>query len=167
MFPVLETIQTFVAPVVMISANGLLCLAFCNRLSALVGRSRTMNQERFELTMRLAALREPENHAAEAGQLRQRIDILDDLNRQLFSRAWWLRGAVVGLLVSVLCMLVCSLALGLAAARPMIAWLALVFFVAGALAMMAGVVMAIMEIRGVLDPLMFEHEGVEQPPEET
>ena len=48
MHEALQTIQSFVAPVVMISANGLLCLAFYNRMAAVIHRTREINRERFE-----------------------------------------------------------------------------------------------------------------------
>ena len=56
MLGTLQTIQSFVAPVVMISANGLLCLAFFNRMAAVVHRVREINRERFELAARLAVI---------------------------------------------------------------------------------------------------------------
>jgi hypothetical protein len=163
MFPALETIQTFVAPVVMISANGLLCLAFYNRLSAILNRSRTINKERFDLVLRLAAMEEESWRSAEAGHVRHRIEILDELGHQLFARARLIRQTLIFLLVSVLCMLGCSLALGLAPLAAGPAVVALSLFVAGAVAMMFGVVTAIVELRVTLEPLLFEHERMEQP----
>jgi hypothetical protein len=161
MFSAIETIQTFVAPVVMISANGLLCLAFYNRMNSIVSRSRTINKERFDLAMRLAGLkRQPECH--ECQHLAKRIEILDELGHRLYDRARLIQGTLISLLVSVVFMIACSLGLGLSPLGSTLGWAALVFFVAGALAMMIGVLLAAQELRVALDPLLFEHEELER-----
>lgn len=156
MFPV-ETVQTFVAPVVMISANGLLALAFYNRFSAVVNRSRTINKERFELLTRLAGI-ERQADQPEREHIERRREVLDGLAHQLFQRARLVRATLVCLLISVLLMLACSLALGLSPLGAALGWAALGLFVAGALAMACGVVLAIGELRVSLEPLLWEHE---------
>ena len=161
MIPAQETIQSFVAPVVMISANGLLCLTFYNRLSATVGRSRELNKERFDLVVRLSAVEMEPNDPAEATYLAHRIRILDEVGHQLFARARLVRETLLCILVSILSMLGCSLALGLAPLVSGLGWVALSLFVAGALAMMVGIFTAILELRMALDPLSFEHEQME------
>ena len=45
-----------VTPVVVISATALLCLAFYNRLAAIVGRLRSVQRERLEQQERLATM---------------------------------------------------------------------------------------------------------------
>ena len=160
MVPV-ETVQTFVAPVVMISANGLLALAFYNRLAAVVGRSRAINKERFELVTRLARLERRADHP-EPAHLKRRIEVLDELGHELFERAHLVCGTLICLLVSVLFMLACSLALGLSPLGSAVGWAAMGFFVAGALAMATGLVLAIRELRVSLEPLLWEHERIEQ-----
>jgi hypothetical protein len=162
--PHLETIQSFVAPVVMISANGLLCLAFYNRMSALANRSRTMNKERFELVAQLSALQSKGVTGLEPEHLELRIATLDELGHQLYGRARWIRRTLMGLLISVLCMLACSLCLGLATLAEGIAMIAPWLFVAGIIAMMAGVLAAIEELRQSLRPLLFEHEQIDDLP---
>jgi hypothetical protein len=164
MCPALETIQSFVAPVVMISANGLLCLAFYNRLSAVVNRSRTINKERFDLVLRLSAMPPQTTGLPEAAHLKWRIEVLDEIGHQLFDRARMLRSTLICLLLSVLSMLLCSLALGLAQLATGVAWAALTFFVVGALVMMLGVLTAIRELRITLEPLLLEHQHIEQAP---
>ncbi len=160
MFRVIETIQWFVAPVVMISANGLLCLAFYNRLSSIVNRSRAINKERFELGVRHSALAATPG-CPEALHIVRRIQILDELGHQLYDRARLMRATLISLLVSVVFMLACSLALGLSPLGASLGWAALGLFVAGSLAMMYGVLLAAQELRISLDPLLFEHEGME------
>ena len=51
-----EVIHTLVAPVVMISARGLICLALYNRLAVVGGRLRAYSREHFETQTRLAGM---------------------------------------------------------------------------------------------------------------
>ncbi len=164
MLTALETIQSSVAPVVMISANGLLCLAFYNRLSALMNRSRTVNKERFDLATRTAMLAKLEPQNAEIAHLRRRINILDEIGHRLMDRIWWVRGTLMCLLLSVLCMLACSLALGLlglSSVGERFAWFAVGCFLTGAMVMILGIFMAMVDLRATLDALIFEHQEME------
>jgi hypothetical protein len=164
MLPYLETIQSFVAPVVMVSANGLLCLAFYNRLSALANRSRAMNKERFDLVAELSALQAKSAMGLEPEHLELRIATLDEIGHQLFERARWIRRTLMSLLVSVLCMLACSLCLGLASLVEAIGVIAPWLFVAGIISMIVGILAAIEELRRSLQPLLFEHEQIDDLP---
>lgn len=166
MFPALETIQSFVAPVVVISANGLLCLAFYNRMASVISRLRTINKERFDLHARLSTLTDDDPDSAHPGYLKHRVEILDELGHQLFDRVRVIRDSLIFLLVTVLCMLGCSLALGLAPAFPQMGSVALVLFVSGVVIMILGVARAIQELRMTLSTLLFEHDMLEKLPEE-
>ena len=161
MLPALETIQSSVAPVVMISANGLLCLTFYNRLSAFMNRSRTINKERFDLATRAAMLAKQEPQDVEIVHLRHRVKILDEVGHRIMDQIWWVRGMLLCLLLSVLCMLACSLALGLSAVGAEFAWLAVGLFLAGAVLMILGILMAIVDLRFAMDALIFEHQEME------
>jgi hypothetical protein len=164
MQPPFEIIQSSVGPVVMISANGLLCLAFYNRLSALANRYRTMNKERFDLVARLSGLKIKGAEGLEPEHLDLRIATLDEVGHQLFDRARWIRCTLMSLLVSVFCMLSCSLCLGISWIAPSVAALAPWLFVAGTIAMMCGIAAAIEELRRSLQPLLFEHEQIDDLP---
>lgn len=166
MFPALETVQSFVAPVVVISANGLLCLAFYNRMTSVITRLRTINKERFDLHARLLAMAADTPDSSHASHLRHRVEILDSLGHQLFERVRVIRDSLIFLLVAVLCMLSCSLALGLAPALPRMGSVALALFVSGVVIMILGVARAIQELRMTLSTLVFEHEMLEKLPAE-
>lgn len=157
----LPTIQQLVAPVAVISANGLLCLALYNRLAAVVSRSRTLNKERFELSIRRSALK-PEEAGVEVAHLEHRIHTLDELGHQLYERLHYIRDALIYLLLAVLAMLGCSLAIGLAAIAGPFGGVALGLFAIGIVVMMLGVAKAIQELRVALSPLLFEHEMIER-----
>ena len=70
----------------------------------------------------------------------------------------------MGLLISVLCMLACSLCLGLAPLAESLPKIAPWLFVAGIISMMVGVLAAIEELRQSLRPLLFEHEQIDDLP---
>jgi hypothetical protein len=162
----LQTIQTFVAPVVVISANGLLCLAFYNRLTAVVSRMRTINKERFDLSTRLSARSDQSPDAMAAAHLRRRVEVLDELGHELLGRVRLVRDSLVYLLAAVLCMLASSLALGLTPLHPAFGSIALALFVVGIAVMMVGVLKSIQELRTALITLQFEHEMLEKTPED-
>jgi Protein of unknown function (DUF2721) len=161
MFPALQIIQTFVAPVVVISANGLLCLALYNRLAAVISRTRTINKERFDLFARLSSMVDREDRAAEATHLKRRLHVLDELGHQLFRRGRMIRDALILLLVAVECMIACSLSLGLGPLWPFFDGVALMFFIVGMVVMIAGIFKAIQELWIALEPVRYEHDMME------
>jgi hypothetical protein len=158
-----QTIQLLVAPVVMVSACGLLCLALYNRLAAVVGRLRAMAKEEVDTLARLSlAGAEPGKKTPER-RLRARVTTLEEQVDHVMSRARLIRAALTCLLSAVLCMLVCSLALGLSVVARAFATVALGAFFAGVLVMIAGVILALGELRIALVPAALEHEAVEPP----
>jgi hypothetical protein len=157
-------IQMLVAPVVLISACGLLCLALYNRLAAIVSRARAFNKERVEVLTHLSTLSLEEQTGPQAGQLRRRAITLEKQMPHILKRGRLVRNALISLLFSVLCMLGCSLALGLWKALDWAAWLAVGFFFLGIAAMMAAVLLAIWELLRALDPVAVEHSAMDQPP---
>jgi hypothetical protein len=160
-----QTIQLLVAPVVMISANGLICLALYNRLAAIVGRARMFHKERFDALTRLTALPLEQQSDPPAVQLRRRATALEDQGGRILRRARLVRTALIWLLAAVVCMLVCSLTLGLSTVVAECITPALVVFCAGVGSMMVAMVLAIMELAGALEPVTaegFTLENVEQ-----
>ena len=148
----------------MVSANALLCLVFYNRLSAVVNRSRAINKERFDLLTHQAVLTATEKQSQHSVYIRRRMEVLDHVGAQLLERAQWVRRVLYCLLLAVLCMLACSLTLGLVSGDSFFARLAMGFFVTGTLVMMAGGTLAIWELHLALEPLMFETECIDLAP---
>lgn len=153
---VLRTIQLLVAPVVMISACGLLSLALYNRLVAIVSRARVFNKESFEETAKLAAAEGELAGNPALAQLRRRVAIVDEQATQILRRARLVRDALMCLLAAILCMLLCSLALGLSLLRAWFAGVALSLFALGILITAAGVVLCLAEVRHALDQAELE-----------
>lgn len=158
-----QTIQLLVAPVVMVSACGLLCLALYNRLAAVVGRLRAMAKEEVDTLARLSLSGAEPGKKTPERRLRARVMTLEEQVEHVMSRARLIRAALVCLLSAVLCMLVCSLALGLSVLAHFFATVALVAFFVGVLVMVGGVVLALGELRIALVPAALEHEAVEPP----
>ena len=103
----LALLQLILAPVVMISACGLLCLALYNRLASIVSRARAFHHERFEVQMRLTRLAGDPAQADAAAQLGDRLGLLEYQVGQILARAARVRNALTCLLATVLCMLGC------------------------------------------------------------
>jgi hypothetical protein len=156
-----QIIQLLVAPVIVISANGLLCLALYNRLAGIVGRSRTLNKERFDLSSQLPAVDQASLQTPEAKHLTRRMSTIDELGHRLFEHARLVRHALICLLATVQCMICSSLFLGLSVRWTSVEWVAVVFFVAGLGVMFLGILFAMRELGDVLDPLQYEHRQIE------
>lgn len=159
---VLQTIQLLVAPVVMISACGLLCLALYNRLAAIVARARAFHKERFDAQARLAAAPESEENDPAAQHLRRRVELLDNQTDQILARAALVRNSVILLLATVICMLTCSLALGLSLLAGFFAGVALTFFLIGVATAIVAMALAITELRRALDPVLLESSIIDE-----
>lgn len=163
MFDALSVVKALVAPVIMISACGLLCLALYNRLAAIVGRARAFHKERFD-TLHKASELGPEQAETKA-RLLHRAQTLADQGGQILRRATLIRNGLMCLLACVALMICCSLCLGLASISSSAQALALIAFVSGTLSMLGGIVYALIELTHALDPVVFEMSRLE--PEDT
>jgi hypothetical protein len=158
MFKPLDVFQLFVAPVILISAGGLICLALYNRLALIVGRARHFHKERFDAA---GASRAAAAGSAEAGRLAERIALLDRQSREVRGRAELIRDSLMALMVMILCMLACSLALGATLWWGAAIYAATGLFVLGVFAMMRSIVLAMIELRRSLGPVTMEASAVE------
>lgn len=137
-----------VVPVVIISACGLLSLAFYGRLAALVSRLRSFQRE---------MLREQEEWAKESpGDHQQLLEVSRTQTLQVTERARLIRRALLFFLAAVAVLIVCSLTLVASWFFPPAAFLAAVFFVVGLLSMLGGVISASMELRESLEQVELE-----------
>ena len=143
-----SVISVSVVPVVIISACGLLSLAFYGRLAALVSRLRTLQRE---------MLREQEQWAKEGpGDRQQLLEVLRTQTLQITERARLIRRALQFFLTAVAILIVCSLTLVASWFFPPAAVLAAVLFVAGLLSMLGGVISAMLELRESLEQVELE-----------
>ena len=141
-------ISVSVVPVVIISACGLLSLAFYGRLAALVARLRTFQRE---------MLREQEKWAKEGtGDHQQLLEVLRTQTLQVTQRARLIRRALQFFLSAVAILIVCSLTLVTSWFFPPAAFIAAVFFVFGLVSMLGGVISAMLELRESLEQVELE-----------
>ena len=149
-----SVLSASVVPVVIISACGLLSLAFYGRLAAVVSRLRGFQREMLE---------EQEKMQRE-GQLDHSplLEMLKTQTLHVTRRARLIRMALLFFLVAVALLIVCSLTLVLSWFVREAAFFAGVFFVLGLLSMLAGVISAMMELRGALQPVELEARFVSE-----
>jgi hypothetical protein len=147
-------ISAAVVPVVMISACGLLTLALYNRLSSIVTRLRTLLRERAE-GHDVADLAPAEAGAAreDTTDRRRLHEMLDRAAHHVLRRARLVRAALAYLLGAMMCLALCSLTGGVGTVWQGAAYVALAFFVAGLLA-------ALLELRLALRPVEIESRVV-------
>lgn len=151
-----ETMRDLLAPVAMISANGLMCLALYNRLTAVITRLRMFDKERFDVHSSLVEYKENRQRLKVSDPLLVRLADLEHQCRLISRRARWLRDALLMMLAGVIGMLSSSLAIGLSHVWPELSSLGLVIFVTGIVCMMVGTLFAIRELAVSLDPLHAE-----------
>lgn len=141
-------ISMSVVPVVIISACGLLALAFYGRLAAVVSRLRGFQREMLVEQEKLAL-------TGELGEARL-LELLRTQTHQVTRRARLIRLALIYFLLAVALLIVCSLMLVASWFVHQAAFIAAVFFVLGLLSMLGGILAAMMELRGALQPVELE-----------
>jgi hypothetical protein len=152
-------IAASILPVVVISATGLLCLAFYNRLAAIVSRLRLFQRERLaqqELRDKALAAKEPE-HVVRHERI---IELLAEQTADVMKRARLIRSTLVLCLMAIACLLVCSLLCGATVLWPALMYAAVVTFGIGLLLLLAGVSCATIEALMSLEPIALESEVV-------
>ncbi len=157
-----EAIRDLVAPVAMLSADGLICLALYNRLAAIMTRLRMFHKEQFEMHARLVdacatsqGLRISDPRVLRLGNLQEQCELI-------VRRARWLRNAVLTILLGIVGILASSLLLGLAYFWPWLSSVGMGSFVIGVTLTMAGIAQAMVELVTALAPLGLEHHAIDQ-----
>jgi Protein of unknown function (DUF2721) len=141
-------ISMSVVPVVIISACGLLSLAFYGRLAAVVSRLRGFQREMLEEQQKLAR-----TGGVEEARL---LELLRVQTRQVTRRARLIRNALMFFMLAVAVLILCSLCLVASWFLHQVAFAAAALFVVGLLAMLGGIISAMVELRGALGPVELE-----------
>jgi hypothetical protein len=152
-----ESIRELALPVVMISANGLICLALYNRLAAITSRFRAICREQFDVETRLLEMEDGSPRDL-VQQYKDRLLLLTRQRRSARARARQIRDALLLLLLAVIVMFATSLLLGLSQELALSPVVPLGAFVAGVGLMIAGVGLAIRELYLFLE-VMEPEEG--------
>ncbi len=154
-----KIVMASVAPIVVISASGLLCLAFYNRLAAIVSRLRSVQRERLhEVNMYRAAEAKGDRAATESH--RQLLDNLAHQTRGIIGRAHLIRATLMFLLLTIGLFVLTSLLNGLAIFLPGVAIAAFVTFGAGMFSLLGAVTCAMLELGRALDVVKLESQLV-------
>src|SRR4051794_3639199 len=148
-----RVISAGVGPIIVISACGLLCLAFYNRLAAVVTRLRAFHREQLQEQETLARLRGAGGGEDELALLRHQemVGMLEVQTQRITRRARLIRRTLTCLLLTIALLAACSLAVGLSTVWPAAAYAAVPLFVLGLLLLIVGVVFALLELRYAVD----------------
>ena len=158
-----KIIITGVGPIIVISACGLLCLAFYNRLAAVVTRLRSFHRERLHEQEALENARKADPPDELATVMHQEIlGMLEIQTRHVTRRARMIRMTLIFLLLTIICLALCSLALGLSIFLPNLIYSAAALFILGLLLLVSGVIFALVEMRYALDPVDLESRFVQK-----
>ena len=155
----LSVIQQLLAPIVMISSSGLLCLALFSRLTTIVSRIRQFNRERLEHAIRQRGAEETVRRALELHST-----ALEKQIPRMLARARLIHKALMCLVTCVICMLVSSLTIGLAMLAPAVLPAAIGCFVLGVGCMLLGMAIALRELTVSLGEVELEAHALEGLP---
>ena len=156
-----KIISAGVGPIIVISACGLLCLAFYNRLAAVVTRLRSFHRERLhehELLAKQSASPNPDERAIV--RHRELIGMLETQTHHVTRRARLIRHTLGSLLMTIACLALCSLCLGLSTVWSGMIYLAVPLFVIGLLMVVVATLLAMWELKLALDPVNLESRFV-------
>jgi hypothetical protein len=162
-----KIISAGVGPIIVISACGLLCLAFYNRLAAVVTRMRAFHREQLDEQEALARLRAAGSvdeiaivrHQEVLGMLRVQIG-------HISRRARLINRTLRCLLLSIVSLALCSMSLGLSTVWPVLVYAAVSLFILGLTLLVLGMVSALFELHSALDPVDLETKFIVDMAEE-
>jgi hypothetical protein len=152
-----KIVTASVVPVVIISACGLLCLTFYNRLAAIVSRVRGFQRERLR---EQELLGKDEADADEIEVHRKLLALLETQTARVTRRAKLIRLTLQFLLLAIGMLIVCSMLLGLSVLWPGAMVVSVILFMVGLASMMGAIIAALMELRTALEPAELESQFV-------
>ena len=147
-----HVISSAVVPVVIISACGLLALAFYNRMAAIVSRLRGFQRERLLERERVSNSRSP--HGTRL------LEHLELQTARVKRRANLIRWTLFFLLITIGLLIGCCMMLGLSVFAPGAVYIAVILFLLGLLSMLCSTIAAALELRGALEPVEMESQFV-------
>jgi hypothetical protein len=156
----IRIINASVTPVVIISACGLLCLAFYNRLTAIVSRLREFQRERLGEQEILSRM-EPQT-APEIIRRRKMLEELEAQTTLVMRRAKLIQRTLFFLLTAIALLIGCCAMLGFSIVEPGAVLLAVPFFLLGLLSVLAAMFTALTELKSALQPAELESRCVSE-----
>lgn len=157
-----ELITFSVVPVVIISACGLLCLAFYGRLNAIVTRLRTIQRERLREYKEIFELEKENTEKSIKQEAEHFLHHLEKQTTDLLKRAFYIRNCIVCLILAIFSLVISSLFIGLSVVFPILDFSVVIFFVLGLFLVLSGLCFAIIEILKSLRPIQIESDFVQE-----
>ncbi len=151
----IDAIQPFLAPAIMISAGALLSIAQFARYTAIINLIRNLNQERLAIFQAMDQAN-PENLEL----MSERSSGLEHQVSKILTHAAMVKNALSFLLGGILMMLLCSLTIGASFVYNPLETVALILFVGGLASMLVGLGLLLAELRVSLQAIDFEHENL-------
>ncbi len=145
-----------VIPMVVISAASLLCLAFYNRLAAVVTRLRAVQRERLELQDRMERLTAAEIEKSSTLRFTCILESLAEQSIVIIRRARLIRLTLFFLLICIAWLVACSLFSGVSVVISAAVAVAVLCFVCGMVSLLAAVICALLELQACLNPAELE-----------
>lgn len=155
-------IPSAVVPVVIISACGLLCLTFYNRLAFIVTRLRSLHRERLGEYKELFRLEDERKGKLALQETEHFLHFLEHQTADVLKRALYLRNCLFCLIFAIFSLTITSLLIGLSLLYPVLDAAVLIFFVLGLLLVLNGLYYALKEIVVSLQPIKMESEFVQR-----
>lgn len=157
-----EIIPSAVVPVVIISACGLLCLTFYNRLAFIVTRLRSLQRERLSEYKELFRLEDEKKGKLQRQETEHFLHFLEHQTADVLKRALYLRNCLLCLILAIFSLVLTSLSIGLSLFYPSLDGIVLIFFVLGLFLLLYGLYFAVKEIMISLQPIKLESEFVQR-----
>jgi hypothetical protein len=147
-----QVVSASVAPVVVISACGLLSLAFYNRLAAIIARVRGFQRERLHAQEEIHRLSRQNPSDVESLKWRRRfLDNLAEQTDRTIRRARLVRMTLLCLLGTIGLLVLSSLFNGLTVLWPRAQFGAAILYLSGMALLLVGICFAIAELLAALD----------------
>ncbi|NGX59457.1 MAG: hypothetical protein KR126chlam3_00609 [Chlamydiae bacterium] len=157
-----EIITSSVVPVVIISACGLLCLTFYNRLSYVVSRIRTLQRERLAEYKDLFLMEEEKRGKLDRHEAERFLRFLEDQTAEFMKRARYLQKCLFWLICCISTLVVTSLLIGMSVLFPKLGIVVLFLYVFGLGSLLYSLSFAIREIRIALYPIQMESSFIQK-----
>ena len=153
-----KVVSAGVGPIIVISACGLLCNVFYNRIANVISRLRAFQRERLAEQNLL-------DRETDESMRQRRIELLSLLSEQtdrLLYRVRLLRRTLFCLLLTIASLVLCSLSLGLSVFMAALIYVAIATFVLGLGLLLCALVFAMLDLRLSLDPVRLETSFVQR-----
>ncbi len=152
-----KVVSAGVGPIIVISACGLLCSTFYNRITNVIVRLRAIQRERLVEETNLMREIEP----AARARREEMLGILGVQTDSLVRRIRIIRGTLFCLLSTIIAMVLCSLLIGLSMINSaLIGWSSVAFFILGLVLLIVPMAFALMDLMIAIQPVVMESEYV-------